>query len=61
MLLKTVLLIVLFSCSTVNAQTIERATEIALKCEITLENGETDLISIYAQKLTGLVLPQDEK
>ena len=61
MLLKTVLLIVLFSCSTVNAQTIERATEIALKCEITLENGETDLISIYAQKLTGLVLPQDEE
>ena len=25
------------------------------------KTGETDLISIYAQKLTGLVLPQDEE
>ena len=61
MILKKVLLIFLFSCSTANAQTIEQATEIASKCEIALEDGETDLISIYAQKLTGLVLPQDER
>ena len=61
MILKTVLLILLFSCFTANAQTIEQATEITSKCEIALENGETDLISIYAQKLTGLVLPQDEE
>ena len=59
--LKKVLLILLFSCFTANAQTIEQASEIASKCEIALENGETDLISIYAQKLTGLVLPQDEE
>tara|TARA_E500000178_G_scaffold239728_1_gene236132 strand:+ start:211 stop:531 length:321 start_codon:yes stop_codon:yes gene_type:complete len=39
----------------------EQATEIAFKCGIALESGETDLISIYAQKLTGLVLPQDEE
>ena len=51
----------LFSCLSANAQTIEQATEIAFKCEIALQNGETDLISIYAQKLTGLVLPQDEE
>lgn len=61
MILKKVLLILLFSCSTANAQTIEQATEIASKCEIALEDGETDLISIYAQKLTGLVLPQDQR
>ena len=60
-ILKKVLLILLFSCLSANAQTIEQATEIAFKCEIALQNGETDLISIYAQKLTGLVLPQDEE
>ena len=59
--MKKVFLIFLFSCLSANAQTIEQATEIAFKCEIALENGETDLISIYAQKLTGLVLPQDKE
>ena len=59
--MKKVLLILLFSCLSANAQTIEQATEIALKCQTAIENGETDLISIYAQKLTGLVLPQDEE
>ena len=59
--MKKVLLILLFSCLSANAQTVEQATEIASKCEIALENGETDLITIYAQKLTGLVLPQDEE
>ena len=59
--MKKVLLILLFSCLSANAQTIEQATEIASKCETSIENGETDLISIYAQKLTGLVLPQDEE
>ena len=59
--MKKALLILLFSCLSANAQTIEQATEIASKCEIALQNGETDLISIYAQKLTGLVLPQDEE
>ncbi len=60
-ILKKIFLIVLFSCLSASAQTIEQATETALKCEIALENGETDLISIYTQKLTGLVLPQDEE
>ena len=59
--MKKVFLIFLFSCLSASAQTIEQATEIALKCETAIENGETDLISIYAQKLTGLVLPQDEE
>ena len=59
--MKKVFLIFLFSCLSASAQTIKQATEIALKCETTIENGETDLISIYAQKLTGLVLPQDEE
>ena len=59
--MKKALLILLFSCLSANAQTIEQATEIASKCEIALQNGETVLISIYAQKLTGLVLPQDEE
>jgi hypothetical protein len=59
--LKKVFLIFLFSCLSASAQTIEQATEIALKCQTAIENGETDLISIYAQKLTGLVLPQDEE
>ena len=59
--MKKVFLIFLFSCLSASAQTIEQATEIALKCETAIENGETDLISIYAQKLIGLVLPQDEE
>lgn len=59
--MKKVLLFLLFSCLSANAQTIEQATAIAFKCEIALQNGETNLISIYAQKLTGLVLPQDEE
>ena len=59
--MKKVFLIFLFSCLSASAQTIEQATEVALKCEIAMENGETDLISIYAQKLTGLILPQDEE
>ena len=59
--MKKALLILLFSCLSANAQTIEQATEIASKREIALQNGETVLISIYAQKLTGLVLPQDEE
>ena len=58
--MKKVFLIFLFSCLSASAQTTEQATEIASKCKIALEDCETDLISIYAQKLTGLVLPQDE-
>ena len=60
-MLRKVFLTFLLRCLTASAQTSVQATDTAFQCEKAIENGETDLISIYAQKLTGLILPQDEE